>query len=449
MPLLAVLLTSIRSAEDLNMGNYWGWPKEWKFSNYIEIFQATPLTRYLINTVVITLPAVFCAIALATLGGYALAKFKFRGNLLMFCIFVGGNFVPFQILMVPVRNMTLRFGLLDTYWALILFHLAFQTGFCTLFMRNFISTLPNALIESARVEGVNEFKIFWYIIVPLLRPALAALAVLLVHVRLERLFLGVGPGAKRYREADNNRYRLTARSMVGLLATHLGWFHRCRPSARGHVLPLAASIYRGSHARSGEVAWCDRIGAGRIGDAIISSRERRYRELQSACLRWLRLPVADIDESYTMNKSYSYDSFLYGVVYYPEQWPEAQWDSDLSRIAETGMNVVRMGEGAWSVWEPDEGRYEFALFDRALELCQKHGLEGDHGHADLYAAGLAYRTLSGSAAHELRGNALEARFPAPLQLHLARLPRKVPGNHRGAGKALPGSSRRDRLADRQ
>ena len=179
LPLLAVLLTSIRSAEDLNMGNYWGWPKEWKFSNYIEIFQATPLTRYLINTVVITLPAVFCAIALATLGGYALAKFKFRGNLLMFCIFVGGNFVPFQILMVPVRNMTLRFGLLDTYWALILFHLAFQTGFCTLFMRNFISTLPNALIESARVEGVNEFKIFWYIIVPLLRPALAALAVLL------------------------------------------------------------------------------------------------------------------------------------------------------------------------------------------------------------------------------------------------------------------------------
>ena len=179
LPLLAVLLTSIRSAEDLNMGNYWGWPKEWKFANYIEIFQATPLTRYLINTVVITLPAVFCAIALATLGGYALAKFKFRGNLLMFCIFVGGNFVPFQILMVPVRNMTLRFGLLDTYWALILFHLAFQTGFCTLFMRNFISTLPNALIESARVEGVNEFKIFWYIIVPLLRPALAALAVLL------------------------------------------------------------------------------------------------------------------------------------------------------------------------------------------------------------------------------------------------------------------------------
>ena len=215
LPLLAVMLTSIRSAEDLNMGNYWGWPKEWKFSNYIEIFQATPLLRYLINSVVITIPAVFFAIALATLAGYALAKFKFRGSLLMFCIFVGGNFVPFQIIMVPVRTMTLRFGLLDTYWALILFHLAFQTGFCTLFMRNFISTLPNALIESARVEGVNELKIFWHIIVPLLRPALAALAVLLFTFVWNDYFWALVSGAKRYREADHDRNRFAARSMAG------------------------------------------------------------------------------------------------------------------------------------------------------------------------------------------------------------------------------------------
>ena len=80
-----------------------------------------------------------------------------------------------------------------------------------------------------------------------------------------------------------------------------------------------------------------------------------------------------------MNKSYSYDSFLYGVVYYPEQWPETSWEKDLARIVETGMNVVRMGEGAWSVWEPVEGHYEFELFDRALELCQKVGLKAIMG----------------------------------------------------------------------
>jgi beta-galactosidase len=78
-------------------------------------------------------------------------------------------------------------------------------------------------------------------------------------------------------------------------------------------------------------------------------------------------------------KTYSHPNFLYGVVYYPEQWPEERWDSDLARIAETGMNAVRMGEGAWSVWEPEEGRYDFAMFDRALELCQKHGLSAIMG----------------------------------------------------------------------
>jgi beta-galactosidase len=80
-----------------------------------------------------------------------------------------------------------------------------------------------------------------------------------------------------------------------------------------------------------------------------------------------------------MNKQYQHGPFLYGVVYYPEQWPEARWDQDLTRIAETGMNVVRMGEGAWSFWEPEEGRYDFALFDRALDLCQKHGLKAIMG----------------------------------------------------------------------
>ena len=80
-----------------------------------------------------------------------------------------------------------------------------------------------------------------------------------------------------------------------------------------------------------------------------------------------------------MNKAYSHPTFLYGVVYYPEQWPEARWGEDLSRIAQTRMNVVRMGEGAWSVWEPAEGRYEFDLFDRALALCERHGLQAIMG----------------------------------------------------------------------
>jgi beta-galactosidase len=76
-----------------------------------------------------------------------------------------------------------------------------------------------------------------------------------------------------------------------------------------------------------------------------------------------------------INKQISYPEFLYGVVYYPEQWPESIWEEDLQKISTIGMNVVRMGEGAWSFWEPEEGKYEFSLFDRALDLCRKFNLK--------------------------------------------------------------------------
>ncbi len=180
LPLIAVMMTSARSVADINMGNYWGIPEQWMIlENYTQVFTATPMARYLLNSVLITLPAVIGAVALSTLAGYALAKFKFRGNILLFAAFIGGNFVPFQILMIPVRDLTISMGLYDTATGLILFHIAFQTGFCTLFMRNFIIGLPDELIEAARVEGVSELKIFWYVVLPLVRPAIAALSVLI------------------------------------------------------------------------------------------------------------------------------------------------------------------------------------------------------------------------------------------------------------------------------
>ena len=66
--------------------------------------------------------------------------------------------------------------------------------------------------------------------------------------------------------------------------------------------------------------------------------------------------------------------FLYGVTYYPEHWPRSFWKRDVDRIARAGMNVVRMGEGAWSYWEPREGEYQFDLFDEVIDLCAKRDI---------------------------------------------------------------------------
>jgi len=180
LPLIAVALTSIRSAGDINAGNYWGWPSSFNFvENYTAIFTNTPIGQYLLNSFKVTIPTVIGAVALSCMTGFALAVYKFKSNLIIFFMFVAGNFVPFQILMVPVRDLTLQMGMYNTPHGLALFHIAFQTGFCTLFMRNFIKALPFELIEAARVEGVSEAKIFWYVVLPLMKPAIAALSVLI------------------------------------------------------------------------------------------------------------------------------------------------------------------------------------------------------------------------------------------------------------------------------
>lgn len=180
LPLLAIFMTSIRPGGDINAGNVFGWPSNWQMlENYLAVFQQSKAMTYLWNSVKITVPTVIIAVGLSCLTGFALTAYRFRWAVPLFFVFVAGNFVPFQILMVPVRNFSVQTGLYDTITGLVLFHAAFQTGFCTLFMRNFMKALPFELIESARIEGVSEFKIFWHIVLPLVRPAIAALSVLI------------------------------------------------------------------------------------------------------------------------------------------------------------------------------------------------------------------------------------------------------------------------------
>lgn len=180
LPLIGIAVTSVRPSSDLAMGNYFGIPSGFDFiKNYSAVFENSNIGWYILNSFKVTIPTVIGAVALSCLTGFALAVYKFRFNLLVFFMFVAGNFVPFQILAIPVRDLTVQLGMYNTTAGLVMFHVAFQTGFCTLFMRNFIKALPFALIESARVEGVSEWHIFRHVVLPLMRPAIAALSVLI------------------------------------------------------------------------------------------------------------------------------------------------------------------------------------------------------------------------------------------------------------------------------
>ena len=178
-PVLAVMVTAVRSSDDLAAGNYWGVPTSFAFvANVKQVFDGSPILTFFTNSLIITGCTTLGVLVLGTMAGSALAKYSFVGRTFIYAVFIGGNFVPNQILMIPVRNLVLQTGLYDSVWALILFHTAFQTGFATLFLRNFIIGLPHEMFEAARIEGASELQIVWRIVVPLVRPALAGLAVL-------------------------------------------------------------------------------------------------------------------------------------------------------------------------------------------------------------------------------------------------------------------------------
>ena len=180
LPLIAIMLVSLSSLSDLNAGNYWGIPTEINFiDDYSEVFIRSPMARYFLNSLIITIPTTIVTLLISSMSGFTLAIHKFKLNMFIFAMFIAGNFIPFQILLVPVRNITIQFGMYDTWYGLIIFHIAFQSGFCTFFLRNFIKELPFELVEAARADGASEFYIYSKIVLPLMRPALAALGVLI------------------------------------------------------------------------------------------------------------------------------------------------------------------------------------------------------------------------------------------------------------------------------
>ena len=179
LPLAGIALASLRSADELNQGDWWSWPRDNHLvENYRAVLAGSPLLRFTLNSLLVTVPAVLATVLIAAMAGFALAKHRFTGARVLLMVFVAGNLVPAQVLMIPVRDLMIALHLYDTRVALVLFHTSFQTGFATLFMHNFIRELPDSVLDAARMEGASELVVFRRVVVPLVHPAMAAIAVL-------------------------------------------------------------------------------------------------------------------------------------------------------------------------------------------------------------------------------------------------------------------------------
>lgn len=178
MPFFSALITSVRTQDDLSMNGVFSLPQELTLSNFPTAWSQGRVSRYILNSFIITIPALAGTIFLSSLSAFALARYRFPGNRLIYFMYVAGTMLPFQILLLPVFLLTNRLGLYNTYWGVILIHVAFQLGFCTFVLRNFMRTLPGEIMAAARIDGASEWGIYWRIVMPLTVPAIAAVATL-------------------------------------------------------------------------------------------------------------------------------------------------------------------------------------------------------------------------------------------------------------------------------
>ena len=180
VPVYGAIVTAFKSQKEVSAGGYWTPPSSLATENFERVMdpEGGNLGLYLKNSLLLTIPASFFSIALGTLAGYGLGKYRFKGDGLLFVFIVAGMFLPPQIALIPVFRMMNDIGLYDTLWAVIIIHTAFGIPICTLVMRNFFQIVPNALREAALIDGANEYSIFFRIMLPLTLPALAVLATL-------------------------------------------------------------------------------------------------------------------------------------------------------------------------------------------------------------------------------------------------------------------------------
>lgn len=149
--------------------------REKTFSSLVYLFERTKIMRWLFNSIYIAIVGTLAIVLIDTMAGYVLAKKKFPGQMIIFWMIISTMMIPEQVILVPTFIMVQKLQLFDTHWALIFPNLALAFG--VFLMRQFLLSIPDELIEAAKIDGASEWKIFWAIIVPLAKPAMAVLGI--------------------------------------------------------------------------------------------------------------------------------------------------------------------------------------------------------------------------------------------------------------------------------
>ncbi|QOV37265.1 carbohydrate ABC transporter permease [Streptomyces ferrugineus] len=187
-PLAWAILAALRPYAETSEKGYVSWPDSLSFDNFTNAFTQSDMSHYFVNTMIIAVPAVLLTLFLSSMVAFYVSRFDFRLNLALLLVFTAGNLLPQQVIITPLYRMyllidipgiTMSGKLYDSALGLVLIHVAFQSGFCAFVLSNYMRTLPHELTEAALVDGASVWRQYWQIVLPLCRPAMAALATLL------------------------------------------------------------------------------------------------------------------------------------------------------------------------------------------------------------------------------------------------------------------------------
>jgi len=173
-PFLWMLLSSVKPEAEIRDVTWW--PETWTLENYRDLFDRLDFPKFFANSAIVALLVTAGNLVFCSALGYALAKLPFPGRRVVFLLVLGTLMVPGMVTFVPQFVLVSNMGLTNTYAGLVLPFLAGPFG--VFLMRQFLLSIPDDLLEAARVDGAGEFRIFWRIVLPLCRPALATLGIL-------------------------------------------------------------------------------------------------------------------------------------------------------------------------------------------------------------------------------------------------------------------------------
>ena len=187
LPLYVMIVTSLKGMPEIRLGNVFGPPVEITFQPWVKAWaeactgiNCDGLSRGFWNSVQILIPSILLSIAIASVNGYALSNWKFKGSEVFFTILIIGAFIPYQTMLYPIVILLREMGLMGSLSGLVLVHTVFGMPILTLLFRNYFASIPEELFKAARVDGAGFWRIYFQIMLPMALPIFVVAVILQV-----------------------------------------------------------------------------------------------------------------------------------------------------------------------------------------------------------------------------------------------------------------------------